>query len=127
MKNCVQLLQFTAAAELVRASPDFVLTGGSNQVGTVYSWGALAAGVSTALASQTAILTLQTNFNCDGLAELVIFQLHTFLHIGNIMQNLFFWSTHGLCYIFSFFNSQVPVFDYGSVPVPNRSYTFNFH
>jgi hypothetical protein len=34
-------------------------------IDTIYSWGALATGISTDLQSQTAILSMNTNFNCS--------------------------------------------------------------
>ena len=45
----------------IRTSPDFVLNSGNDQLSTVYSWGALAAGDTTAYSSQTAILTALSN------------------------------------------------------------------
>ena len=57
--------QLTVSGDLLRASPDFVLNTGNNELDSVYSWGAVASGVTTSLNSQTAILTSLTNFNCE--------------------------------------------------------------
>lgn len=57
--------QLTVSGDLLRASPDFVLNTGNSQLDSVYSWGAVASGVTSTLASQTAILTSLTNFNCE--------------------------------------------------------------
>jgi hypothetical protein len=57
-------MQLTAAGEIVRASADFLLNSGSAEVDNVYTWAALAAGSTTALASRTAILTSVTNKDC---------------------------------------------------------------
>ncbi len=56
--------QLTLSGDLIRSSPDFVLNTGNPAVESVYSWGALASGVTTSLGSQTAILTSLTNFDC---------------------------------------------------------------
>lgn len=57
--------ELTVSGDLLRASPDFVLNIGNAQLNSVYSWGAVASGVTTPLGSQTAILTSLTNFNCE--------------------------------------------------------------
>lgn len=57
--------QLTSAGEVVRASADFLLNTGSAEVDNIYTWAALAAGTTTALASRTAILTSVTNKDCS--------------------------------------------------------------
>lgn len=57
-------LQVTAAAEIVRASPDFLLNSGSANMGALYAWGAVATGSSTPYAGKTAILSSVTDSQC---------------------------------------------------------------
>jgi hypothetical protein len=58
-------LQVTASGEVVRASADYLLNSGAEDVESVYSWAALAAGNTKSLGSQTAILTSVTTSQCN--------------------------------------------------------------
>ena len=53
--------QVSAAGDISRASPDFLLNYGNSNLATMYSWGALATADATALASTTGILTMVGN------------------------------------------------------------------
>ena len=66
-----QLTQLTASAQLIRNSPNFLLSPANKDIGSVYTWGALAAGDLTPLRSQAAILFVDNNFNCSVSAEYV--------------------------------------------------------
>ncbi len=70
-----QLTQLTASAQLIRNSPNFLLSPANKDIGSVYTWGALAAGDLTPLRSQAAILFVDNNFNCSVSAEYVITSL----------------------------------------------------
>jgi hypothetical protein len=61
--------QITGAGELVRSSADFLLNAGNDDLVGLYSWGAMAAGITTSFASQTAILTSVHNGDCSAEAR----------------------------------------------------------
>jgi len=62
--------EVTGSGELIRSSPDFLLNAGNDDLTGLYTWGAIAAGVTTTYASQTAILTSITNGDCSAEASI---------------------------------------------------------
>lgn len=61
--------QVTSANEFARTSADVLLNDGNTNIDSVYSWGALAAGVATKYNTQAAILFALSDTTCTAAVQ----------------------------------------------------------